>query len=432
LAVLVRKAWLAIPGVPAAAELTMLVDDKEEKVEVDKVHVIDDESRDRQALKTLEHLRRRAVLEEVPRSRTSGQKRGRDWLSNLEDERASKRQRQRPSAVLLDTGRSTINSTATSLVNARRIMLMTANMAFQPGPYLRNRRGGCAGAQADATRMLVLGGQSGHMACRSTDFLDLKRLSIYPGPEMRTARFESAAVMLDSTRMMVIGGRQGRHWLDSTEVINVVTQEVRPGPYLNFNRASAAVAMIGTSHLMVLGGKNAYGCIDTTEILNIHRAPWKFENGPKLRKKRAGATVAMIDNRKLLVIGGTDGSKTHDTTEILHLTDTGGIVPTMGPFVVTPRSYSASLMLNPGHLFIIGGRDGVKTLNTTEVLRLSNMEFTNGPMMQAGRSMCTAAMSDDGRVVVAGGTDGAGEHYSTEVLSLPQYSFPIGPWLDIL
>lgn len=438
---LVRKAWLAIPGATAGADFTMLVDDKEEKVEVEKVYVVDDERRDRQALKILEHQRRRAVLEEVPRARISGQKRGRTWISNLEDEPASKRQRQRPSAVLLDTGRSTINSTATSLVNARRIMFMTASLAFQPGPYLHVRRGGCAGARADARRMLVLGGQSGQLACRSTEFMDLKSMSMYPGPNMRTARFDSAAVMIDSQRMMVIGGRQGidtgrrDRFLDSTEVINIVTQEVRSGPYLNFNRSSAAVAMIGTSHLMVLGGRNDYGCMDTTEILNIHRAPWQFESGPKLCKKRAGATVTMVDNTRLLVIGGTDGSKIHGSTEILHLRDTGRDPPTivsaLGPFVVTPRSYSASLMLNSGHLFIIGGHNGVKTLNTTEVLRLSNMEFTNGPTMQVGRAMCTAAMSDDGRVVVVGGTtDGEGEHYSTEVLSLPQYSFPIGPWID--
>lgn len=412
----------------------LVVDDKEEKVDVNGVVHLDDEKRDRQALKTLEHLRRRAVLEEVPPARGFGLKRNREWRPD--EERTSKRQRHRPSAVLLDTGRSTVSCTATSLVSARRIMLMTANMLFQPGPVLHVRRGGCAGVLADANRMLVLGGQSGNMACRSTEFLDLKRLTVIPGPEMRTARFEAAAVMLDSKRMMVIGGRQAKAYLDSTEVINIETQEVRAGPRLNFNRSAAAVAMIGTSHLMVLGGKNAYGSIDTTEILNIHRSPWSFDLGPRLRKKRSGLTVAMVDSRKLLVIGGHDGAKTHDSTEILHLTDTARdppeIVPTAGPFVVSPRSYSASLMLNAGYLFIIGGRDGTKTLNTTEVLRLSNMEFTSGPIMQAGRSMCAAAMDEDGRVVVAGGTDGVGEHYSTEVLILPQYSFPVGPWLDSL
>jgi hypothetical protein len=237
--------------------------------------------------------------------------------------------------------------------------------------------------------------------------------------------------MLDAGRLIVIGGYDGFQYLDSTEVLNLQTNEFSPGPKLNTRRAAAAVTLLETGHLIVVGGKNSAGCTDTTEVLDAGSgAPLKFTLGPKMRVQRGGATLAKLSGTRFLVIGGHDEAKTHDSTEILNINDPTSLPPamgfTLGPPVSTPRSYFASVMLNPGYLHIIGGHDGRNCLETTEVLRLSTMEFSSGPHLCKGRFMCTAAIVQEGRVLVVGGTDGSTDHHTSEVLMVPTYSFMKG------
>jgi len=234
----------------------------------------------------------------------------------------------------------------------------------------------------------------------------------------------------------VIGGYDGAQYLDTTEVLNLSTNEFSPGPRLTTRRAAHSVSLLGSRYLLVLGGKNSSGCMETTEVLDLYRAPWTFVRSPNMRRKRAGSTVAMLDSSRLVVFGGHDDERTHDTTEILHIVDTAsdppGMVFTLGPYVATPRSYAASVMLNSGYLYILGGHDGLNCLDTTEVLRLSTMEFTTGPRLHSSRFMCTASMLKDSRIIVVGGTNGPTEHYSTELLALPMYSFIPASWMNAL
>lgn len=399
----------------------------------------EEEKRDELALQALEQqsLAAANTVTSPQKARTQGKrKRGGQAVFDPEEEREAKRQRQRAQAVLLDTGAVKSTCTATTLLNLKSMLYLSSHMAFNPGPSLGVRRGACASSLLDAGHMLVVGGNLGNVSTATTEVLSVDTMTFRSGPSMSTQRSQSAAVMLDSRRMIVVGGYDGAQYLDTTEVMNLNTYTFSPGPRLNSRRAAHSVCLLLSRYLLVIGGKNAKGCMESTEILDLYRAPWKFVRGPNMRRKRGGATVAQLDSTKLVVIGGHDDDRTHDTTEILHVIDTTsdppGMVATLGPFVSTPRSYAASVMLNSGHLYIIGGHDGLVCLDSTEVLRLSTMEFTSGPPLITSRFMCSAALLRDNRIVVTGGTNGPTEHFSTEVLTLPLYSFLPASWMHAL
>jgi len=427
-------------------EDAVVIDDPDEPKVVVTETKQEEEKRDELALQALEqqsamHSAAEKIGQVSPQKRgghgeRGKRKRGGVTVFDPDDDREAKRQKQRSQAVLLDTGLVRCSTTATTLLNLKNMLYLSSHMAFHPGPSLGVRRGACAASLLDASHMLVLGGNLGNVSTATTEVLSLDTMTFRSGPSMSTQRSQSACVLLDSRRLLVVGGYDGAQYLDTTEVLNLSTYQWAPGPRLNSRRAAHACCLLLSRYLLVVGGKNARGCMESTEILDLYRAPWAFVRGPNMRRKRGGTTVAMLDSTKMVVIGGHDDDRTHDTTEILHIIDTAsdppGMVFTLGPFVSTPRSYAASVMLNSGHLYIIGGHDGLVCLDSTEVLRLATMEFTGGPKMSTSRFMCAAALLKDNRVVVTGGTNGPTEHFSTEVLSLPLYSFLPAHWMQAL
>lgn len=391
----------------------------------------EDERRDEMAEKALERQRSAALA--VHRQGELKRKR-----AEVEEDRSSKRRRQQPGAVLLDTGRIKTFITNTTLINLRPMMYMSACMTWDTGPAMSVRRGACAATLLDSERLIVLGGNEGSSTCGTTevlDFRDLRRLAFAPGPRLGSQRRECAAVMLDAHRLLVVGGYDGTHFLSTTEILNVHTNKFVPGPRMNVRRAAPAVALLRSGLVMVLGGKNASGCLDSCEVLDPNMVPMEFSLGPSMKLQRAGPTVAPLDGDRLLVIGGHDQTRTHNTTEILNVFDPMGRPPTMsfvqGPVMPTPRSYFAGVMLNAGNLHVIGGHDGYNYLNTSDVLNLATMEFTTGPSMKRKRFMCSATSLTEGNVMVLGGSDVAADHCTTELLSLPAYSFVPARWMSL-
>lgn len=357
------------------------------------------------------------------------------------EERVAKRRRRQPGAVLLDTGRIKTVITATTLVNLRPMMFLSSSMRWGPGPPLGVRRGACAVALLDETRLLVVGGNEGKVTVGSTEVLDLapaaagRRMVFTSGPSLATQRRECAVVRLDEFRLLVVGGYDGEHFLLTTEIIDVRTMQVTLGPRMVHRRAAPAVSRFeGLDRVVVVGGKNAFGCLETSEVLDVRTVPLEFKPGPSLRMQRAGATAVPLDSNRVIVIGGHDSSRTHNTTEILHIVDPGSRMPRIacapGPELPAPRSYFAGVMLNAGNVQVIGGHDGYNYLSTTDVLNLATMEYSTGPSMRKRRFMCSAAALSQDRVIVLGGTDVSTDHQSTEILRLPTYSFAPASWMS--
>lgn len=392
----------------------------------------EDERRDELAEEALERQRSAAL---AVHRQANALKRKR---ADLEEERTTKRRRQQPGAVLLDTGRIKTMLTSTTLVNLRPMMFMSSSMAWAPGPTMSVRRGACAAVVLDADRLLVLGGNEGDSSFGTTevlDFRDIRKLSFSPGPRLTTQRRECTAILLDAERLLVLGGYDGAHFLNTTEILDLKANRFVTGPRMHVRRAAPACAMLKTGHVIVLGGKNSSGCLSSSELLDPSSKSPSFVHGPSMRMQRAGPTVAPLEGDRLIVIGGHDSSRTHNTTEILYITDRAckppSIIFTPGPQLVTPRSYFAGVMLNAGNLHVIGGHDGYNYLSTTDVLNLATMEFTTGPCMKQKRFMCAAVSLMEGRVMVFGGCDVTADHNSTELFGLAMYSFMPARWMTM-
>jgi len=403
---------------------TVIVDGPEAKSE--------DERRDADAEEALERQRLEALAGH-PRTEPAKRKR-----ADIEEDRSSKRRRQQPGAVLLDTGRTRTMVTATTLVNLRPMLFMSSTMPWLKGPSMRVRRGACAACLLDAEQLIVVGGNEGQASFGTTeilDFRDMHTMSFRSGPRLSSQRRECAAVMLDADRLLVVGGYDGSHFLNTTEILDVENNKFVPGPRMQSRRASPAIAVLKTGHVVVVGGKNASGCLDTCEVLNPRATPMAFMAGPKLKCQRAGPALAPLDGgSRLLVMGGHDSSRTHSTTEILQIVSPQSVrEPKMafvpGPSLMTPRSYFAGVMLNAGNVHVIGGHDGYNYLHTSDVLNLASMEFTTGPCMEQRRFMCAAAVLGEERILVIGGSDVSSDHASTELLGLATYSFAPARWM---
>lgn len=395
----------------------------------------EDDLRDTIAEKVLESKRLAALAATTLNIVTGKRKRS---VEEKTEERAVKRRRQQPAAVLLDTGRVKTMSTATTLMNLRPMLYLSASMRWAPGPPLGVRRGACAAVLLDESRLLVVGGNEGKNSMGSTEVLDFREsrtMTFRPGPMMYSQRRECAVIGLDESHILVVGGYDGSHFLNTTEIIDVRTLRVAMGPRLITRRAAPGVARLSEcGYILVCGGKNAFGCLDSTEVLDIKATTLEFKPGPSLNIKRAGPATVPIDESRIIVIGGHDSARTHNTTEIVFAAATAKrsspkISVETGPMLGTPRSYFASVLLNAGNLQIIGGHDGYNYLSTTDVLNLDTLEFTTGPKMKKRRFMCAAAPIAEDRVIVVGGTEMSEDHHSTEMLVMPTYSFVPAPWM---
>jgi hypothetical protein len=265
--------------------------------------------------------------------------------------------------------------------------------------------------------VVVFGGFDGNAALNTTEVLDLDdgtTEASTAGPTMATARMGCAAVRLDARRVLVVGGFDYTITLagplDTTEILDLETMRFSAGPRMLSRRSYCTAVALDAQRVLVAGGRDENGaCRRTTEILNV--ATMTFAPAPEMLSEHFGCSAVALENpRRALIVGGRgpgSDSVFVNTTEVLHL-DTMAF--SRGPTMCTARLGCAAVPLgggdSRGSCLVIGGSDegGVK-LNTTEVLNLETMEFTEGPTMLTGRTECAVFVADDAgdRVFVLGG-----------------------------
>jgi hypothetical protein len=297
------------------------------------------------------------------------------------------------------------------------------------GGELNSMRMWCA-AVLHGRRVVVFGGDAGIAAVSTTEVLDLDdtgttEASFTAGPTMATARQGCAAVRLDARRVLVVGGTDEYNSyarsLNTTEVLDLETMRFSAGPTMLSKRYECSAVALDARRILVVGGcDESVSTLKTTEILDV--ATMTFAPGPDMLSARYGCSaVALLENpRRALIVGGCDGTGSLNTTEVLDL-DTMAF--SHGPTMRTARWGCAAVLLGGGDsrrrcLVVIGGSDDDDLeVNTTEVLDLETMEFTEGPVMLAEREGCAAVADDTGdRVFVLGGSTGMDPSAGVEVL----------------
>jgi len=281
-------------------------------------------------------------------------------------------------------------------------------------------------------RILVFGGFDGQADHRSTEVLDLSSMTFSLGPTMGVGRSGCAVAALDERRVLVAGGFDGSRSLDTTELVDPLTLKVVPGPCMATRRNACAAVRIDEHRLLVIGGSDDASELDSTELLDLETMA--FAQGPQMGTRRNACAASLLDGRRLLVIGGSDGCSDLDSTEMLDL-NTMTFSP--GPRMGTRRNFCATSLLRPGAvtapgaglLLVFGGSDGSSSLNSTEVLDVSELTFMPGPHMGTWRSGCAAAVLGPEQLLVVGGFDGSNHLETTEVLDVSCMSFSSGPRL---
>lgn len=143
---------------------------------------------------------------------------------------------------------------------------------------------------------------------------------------------------------------------------------------------------------------------------------------------------------RFAVLGGSDGKRSLETTELLAGGGAAGFVGLgggglggtafePGPKMQEARSGCAAAYLGGGLALVVGGSTGSRSLDTSEVLDLQTMSFAPGPRLASGgRTTCAAAVDAQGRwLVVFGGRDRGARLDTTEVLDVAAMTFAPGP-----
>lgn len=159
--------------------------------------------------------------------------------------------------------------------------------------------------------------------------------------------------------------------------------------------------------LLAVGGMDGHKGAISIESYEPRLDKWTLLKNMPARRLQFG--VAVMDD-KLIIVGGRDGLKTLNTVECFDLTAMtwGSIVPPMG----TPR-HGLGVAFLEGPLYAVGGHDGWSYLATVERWDPASRTWNYVAPMASMRSTAGVAVLGS-RLYVIGGRDGSVCHRTVE------------------
>lgn len=207
-----------------------------------------------------------------------------------------------------------------------------------------------------------------------------------------------------------------------------------PGPNLHFSRIEFEAFQNTNGDVIAI-----YGSSSTAEILRKGASDFILTN-PNLPPIARGERGVMLDGKNLLITGGIQSANAYAlTSSYLFDTDTATFTPTGN--MNGPRHLHNIVKLQDGKILILGGiRDFAPvtptyytSLNTAEVYDPTTGTFTEvSNRMMTSRSFSCSVLLDDGRVFIIGGTDGIfAPKDTTEFFDPNTQIFSWGPTLPV-
>ncbi|WP_425269838.1 Kelch repeat-containing protein [Leptospira perdikensis] len=206
------------------------------------------------------------------------------------------------------------------------------------------------------------------------------------------------------------------------------------GPYLNHGRSEFDAFQNDNGDVIAI-----YGYHSSAEILRKGATSFVLTN-PSLPESLRGERGVMLDGKNLLITGGLQSATAYaSTTSYIFDTETTAFTPTGS--MNGPRHLHNIVKLQDGKVIILGGiRDYAPTppafftsSNTAELYDPATgtfREITN--RMMTPRSFSCSVLLDDGRVLVIGGTDGIfAPKDTTEFYDPNTETFSWGPTLPV-
>lgn len=296
------------------------------------------------------------------------------------------------SAYLLDP--ESKDSAEISSLEVVQIGEMTTDRAAHQATLLKNEQvlitGGCAG-------------QGCASVLSSAELYDPVSKSFHLVAPMSSARSGHAAVALSDGRVLVVGGWTGSKATNSAEIYDPTTNQWETVDKMSDARASLISVLLQDSTIFIMGGGDGrLGNLSTAEIFNPFSA--QFLQAGESRTNHYLATL-LADGRVLMTGGQSDDERILNTAEIFD--------PMTGDFLETgsmaiPRVKHAAVLLNNGHVMVIGGSDSrgfQGRFSSTEIFDPETGLFSEGPEMHFGRHKIRDAIIKlpSGNVLVAGG-----------------------------
>ena len=242
----------------------------------------------------------------------------------------------------------------------------------------------------------------------------------------------ATAIVVDGTDVrvknglvMITGNWKAHAGSVSTEIYDYTNGSVRKGPDMKVARYNHASVTLPTGDVAVFGGFNRK--LDTRylssyELFNVESHSYS-KIGNMLEKRERSAAV-LLQTGVVFIVGGVDEFKYLDTCEFYN-PENNTFSPSKAKLRCARVGHTASL-LPDGRVLVCGGNNNGVWCNTTEIYDPSTDSFSDGPLMTVRRDGHSATALEDGRIIICGGENGLSST-STELYDPAANSFAAGP-----
>ncbi len=194
---------------------------------------------------------------------------------------------------------------------------------------------------------------------------------------MTNGRAQHTATLLKNGNVLMAGGINALGPLKSVEIYNYLTHTFSPASDMNIARYAHTANLLRDGNVIVTGGSDGIDSMKYFEIYN--GAAWSIPLDPKgkpirLNVNRANHRTVLLPNGKLMLTGGEMRGTVQSVPE--------GYDPDYISWTIqgaaSGRTHHTSLMTKDNMLVTIGGWDGSKYLNTTEIINFNFYPDMNG------------------------------------------------------
>jgi len=289
--------------------------------------------------------------------------------------------RTRHTATLLPNGNVLVAGGATpssSAVNTAEIFYPASRSWVLTTPMYETRQNHTATLMPDGN-VLVAGGatQSTFSATTEVFITSTSYWERHPSWDsapyrMTEPRAQHTATLLKNGNVLMTGGTNGYAAVLRSEVYNYSGRSFTAGPNLNTHRYGHSATLLRDGRVLVIGGSDNEVAQFTGEIYN--GASWTYTQTPGatpvpilLTYNRASHRAVLLPNGKVMVTGGETAGGSQSRSEsfdpdFMSFTDQGG---------TEARSHHTSLITRDNYILNIGGWDGSKYLDTTDMAYFS-------------------------------------------------------------
>ena len=245
-----------------------------------------------------------------------------------------------PDGNVLVAGGGTLNSYA-----ATTELYISSTAYWQTSGSMTTGRSQHTATLLRSGNVLMTGGVNAFGAVKETEEYDYLNRTFSAGGDLNTARYAHTATLLRDGRVVAIGG--------SNNYLSQITAEIYTAgawtylPLLNMDRANHRSLLLPNGKIMITGGETPGYSLTLAEGFDPDFPVFSLQS--EMTSGRANHTTVLTKDNYVLNIGGWDGSKCLDTTDLAYFSfspDTDGLD---AEIVRQPTISSSTLLFNQGH-----------------------------------------------------------------------------------